>query len=105
LRFQNKKIPWKTTLATIMSNTALSGNLSKTVAYANVSNFMLLRKFNVRMHPPKAPKVIEVICQPPFQTGPNAILMNQPMEISHLVGEFSEITTLSSCFVLVKTLD
>ena len=66
LRFQNKRIPWKSTLASIASCTALSGNLSKSVAFANVSNFMLLRKFNVKLNPPRAPKVIEVIWQPPL---------------------------------------
>jgi len=49
-----------------MSNTALSGNLSKKVAYANVPNFMLLRKFNVKLNPPKAPQVIEIIWHPPL---------------------------------------
>jgi len=61
LRFQNKKIPWKTSIATILSQMALSGNLSKNKAYANISNFMLLRKFNVTLHPPKSPQVNEVI--------------------------------------------
>lgn len=65
LRFQNKKIPWKTSIATILSQTALSGNLSKNKAYPNISNFMLLKKFNVTLHPPKAPQVNEVIWQPP----------------------------------------
>jgi len=40
LRFQNKKIPWKTYLASIASSTALLGNLSKFVTFTNVSNFM-----------------------------------------------------------------
>jgi len=63
LIFQNNKIPWKTSLA---SSTTLSGNLSKSVVVNNVSNFMQLRKFGVKLNPPRAPKVIEVIWQPPL---------------------------------------
>ena len=48
-----------------MSNTTLSGNLSKVVVYGNVSNFMMSRKFNVKLHPPRAPHVIEVFWFPP----------------------------------------
>jgi hypothetical protein len=61
LDFKTKKNPWRTTLAVIMSSTALSGNLSKAAAHGNVSNFMMLRKFSVKLHPPRAPRVINVI--------------------------------------------
>lgn len=52
LRFQNTKIPWRATL--------------------DVSNFML-RKFSVKLHPPWAPQVIEVIWIP---LSPNWIKCN-----------------------------
>jgi len=63
LWFQNNKIPWKTSLA---SSTALSCNLSKSVVVTNVSNFMQLRKFGVKLNPLIASKVIEVIWQHPL---------------------------------------
>ena len=31
-----------------------------------MSNFVILKKFNVTLHPPKAPKIIEVIWKPPI---------------------------------------
>jgi len=59
LRFSSRKIHWKSSLY-IISSTALTGNLSKVVASASVSNFVILKRFNVRIHPPKAPNIIEV---------------------------------------------
>jgi len=60
MRFRNKKIHWKSSLATVISNTTLCGNLSK----ASISDFVILKKFNVTLHPPKAPQIIEVLWKP-----------------------------------------
>jgi len=65
LRFSSRKIHWKSSLSTIISGTALTGNLSKVVASASVSNFVILKCFNVSIHPPKAPNIIEVLWKPP----------------------------------------
>lgn len=65
IRFQSKKIPWRSSIASIISNVALSGNLSKKVASPSIANFIILKKFNVSLHPPRAPKIIEVLWQPP----------------------------------------
>jgi len=43
MRFSCKKIHWKTSLSTIISNTALIGNLSKAVASVSLSNFVILK--------------------------------------------------------------
>jgi len=61
MRFQNKIIHRKSSLATVKSNTALCGNISKVVASNNISNFVILKKFDVTLHPPRAPQIIEVI--------------------------------------------
>jgi len=53
-------------LSNAITSTCLTGNLSKTVASASISNFVILKKFNVSLHPPKAPKIIEVIWKPPL---------------------------------------
>jgi len=68
LRFKNKKIHWKSSLNIIKSNTALCGNLSTAVASNSLSNFVILKKFEVTLHPPKAPRIIEVLWKhpPPF---------------------------------------
>ncbi|RHN40929.1 putative ribonuclease H-like domain, reverse transcriptase zinc-binding domain-containing protein [Medicago truncatula] len=65
-RFSNKKIHWRSSISTVISNTALSGNLTKAVASASISNFVILKKFNVNLHPHKAPKIIEVLRKPPI---------------------------------------
>jgi hypothetical protein len=60
-RFSKKTVPWRSSLSNVIASTCLSGNLSKVVASASISNFVILKKFNVNLHPPKAPKIIEVI--------------------------------------------
>jgi len=65
LRFSSKKIHWKNSLSTVISNTALTCNLSKAVAFASVYNFIILKSFSVTIHPPKAPNIIEVLWKPP----------------------------------------
>lgn len=42
----------------------MTGNISKAVASASVSNFVILKSFNVSIHPPKAPNIIEVLWKP-----------------------------------------
>jgi ribonuclease HI len=64
-RFSNKKIHWRSSISTVISNTALSGNVTKAVASASIPNFVILKKLNVNLHPPKAPKIIEVLWKPP----------------------------------------
>jgi ribonuclease HI len=64
-RFQDKNINWKSSIAAVISNSALAGNLSKSVASPSISNFVILKKFNVNLHPPRAPRIIEIIWQPP----------------------------------------
>ena len=65
-RFSMKRIPWRSSLSNVIASTCLSGNLSKIVAAASINNFVILKKFNVSLHPPKAPKIIEVIWKPPL---------------------------------------
>ncbi|AES69927.1 hypothetical protein MTR_3g041640 [Medicago truncatula] len=48
------------------NNYPLIGNLSKVVAFASISNFVIIKKLNVTLHPPKASKIIEVIWRPPI---------------------------------------
>jgi ribonuclease HI len=65
-RFKDKKIHWRSAISTIISNVSLSSNLSNTVASSSISDFIILKKFNVCIHPPKAPKIIEVVWHPPI---------------------------------------
>jgi ribonuclease HI len=65
-RFQNKKIHWKSSITSILSNTYFAGNNSKAVASSSITDFAVLKKFHVDIHPPKAPKIIEVLWHPPI---------------------------------------
>ncbi|RHN73363.1 putative ribonuclease H-like domain, ankyrin repeat-containing domain-containing protein [Medicago truncatula] len=65
-RFQDKKIHWKSSISTIISNVSLSSNLSQTVASSSITDFIIMKKFNVSIHPPKAPRIIEVVWHPPI---------------------------------------
>jgi hypothetical protein len=44
----------------------MAGNRSKCCAYSSISSFNILKKFNVTIHPPKAPDIKEVIWHPPI---------------------------------------
>jgi len=64
-RFENKKIHWKSSISSIISSVTIAGNNSKAISLS-MSDFSLLKKFDITLHPPRAPKIIEVICHPPM---------------------------------------
>lgn len=64
LRFSNKKIHWKSSISSVLALVSLAGNNSRTTSLS-MSDFSLLKKFNINLHPPRAPKIIEVIWHPP----------------------------------------
>lgn len=66
LRFNNKKIDWRTSVSNILSCASLSGNLTGKKASSDMRNFIVLKKFGVSLHPPNAPKIIEVVWNPPI---------------------------------------
>jgi len=65
-RFNEKTIHWKSAISNIISSVSLSCNLSNAVASSAISDFIILKKLNVCIHPPKAPRIIEVIWHPPI---------------------------------------
>jgi len=66
IRFNDKTIHWKSAISNIISNVSLSCNLSNAVPSSAISDFIILKKLNVCIHPPKAPRIIEVIWHPPI---------------------------------------
>jgi len=54
----------KSSVTTIISNTSLSGSYTS-CDHSNINDFVFLKKFNIDIHPPKAPKIIEVLWNPP----------------------------------------
>jgi len=64
-RFKGKDIHWKTTIALISSSVTLSGNNSKDTSNSSMTDFAIIKKFKVNIHPPRAPQIKEVLWQPP----------------------------------------
>ncbi|WJX52536.1 hypothetical protein P8452_38639 [Trifolium repens] len=66
LRFNNKKIHWKSLINCIIASVSMSCNNSNLKAYSNISEFVLLQKFQVKRNFGNAPKIKEVLWQPPI---------------------------------------
>lgn len=66
-RFKGKAIHWKTSIAIISSNVTLSGNNPQAPSNSSMTDFAIIKKFNVNIHPPRAPQIKEVIWHPPFR--------------------------------------
>jgi hypothetical protein len=65
-RFNNKTTYWKSAVKWIQVNVTMAGNRSKGCAYSSISNFSILKKFNVTIHPSKAPDIKGVIWHSPI---------------------------------------
>jgi len=65
-RFKDKIIHWRSSISSIISATSLSGNNTKAAASSCMTEFVIMKKFNVNLHPPNAPKIIEVIWHHPI---------------------------------------
>jgi len=63
LRFNNKIIPWRSSITNIAASIQLTGNCSRATSIS-MSDFVLLKKFNVTIHPPRAPVIKEVFWNP-----------------------------------------
>lgn len=57
----------------ITAQVSLSGNLTKLATGPAISDFLVLKAFKVETHHPRAPRIVEVIWQPPI---PNWVKCN-----------------------------
>jgi len=64
LRFADK-INFRSVINHIITNTAMSGNHSKCAANSTIADFVLLKAFSVKINYGNAPKIKEVLWQPP----------------------------------------
>jgi len=64
-RFNDKNITWRMAVNMIISNTSLSGNFTTKASNNSIRDFIILKKFNITIHHPKAPQIKEVIWHPP----------------------------------------
>jgi ribonuclease HI len=65
-RFNSKVTHWKTAIAWILSNTSITGNKTSCISSSSMRDFMILKRLNVNLHPPKPTIVKEVLWQPPL---------------------------------------
>jgi hypothetical protein len=65
-RFNNKILPWNSTIAMIISNTSLTGNNTTKSSSSSIRDFVLLKLFSISIHQPKESYLIEVCRQPPL---------------------------------------
>lgn len=63
-RFQDNRIPCKTSINTIISSVSFSVNYTTIVASTSMSDFMILKSFFVKIHPPNAPEIKEMMWFP-----------------------------------------
>lgn len=68
LTFNDKKINWRTSIANIISNTSQAGNNTNATSSSCLQEFTFIKKFNINLHPPRAPRIYEVIWQPPLHS-------------------------------------
>ena len=64
-RFNDKVININSAINLIISATSLWGNLTSLTARSSVAEFVILKHFNVNLHPPKPQVIKEVIWSPP----------------------------------------
>jgi len=66
-RFKNKSIHWKSAISSISSNVTFSGNNTKASSNSSMTDFAIIKKFRVNVHPPRAPQIKEVMWHPPIR--------------------------------------
>ncbi|MCH79531.1 glycerol-3-phosphate dehydrogenase, partial [Trifolium medium] len=65
-RFNDKLCPWRSALAMIVSNAALSGNNTSKRASNSMKDFSFLKLFDISIHQPKSTLLKEIIWKPPL---------------------------------------
>ncbi|PNY06669.1 eh domain-containing protein 1-like [Trifolium pratense] len=63
--FNNVKPCLRSAKAFIMSNTVISGNATKATSTNSMSDFLVIKAFNVKINSPKAPSIKEIFWMPP----------------------------------------
>jgi ribonuclease HI len=65
-RVNNVKPLFNSARSLIIANVSISGNNTTATATASMRDFSILKFFNVKLHPPNAPVIKEVLWLPPF---------------------------------------
>ncbi|GAU31744.1 hypothetical protein TSUD_146310 [Trifolium subterraneum] len=64
-RFNNRANHWKNVVSWISANTLIADNRTSLCSNASLSDFRILKHFNISIHPPRAPCIKEIIWKPP----------------------------------------
>jgi hypothetical protein len=64
-RFNNVKPIMNYAKTMVIANTSISGNATNLTATSSMTDFRILKAFNVNLHPPKASVIKEVVWMPP----------------------------------------
>lgn len=65
-RFNDKTISSRAAINMVISATSLSGNLTKLAASSSISEFVILKSFDIKINPPKPNIIKEVLWSPPI---------------------------------------
>jgi len=104
-RFNDKNVNWRSVISVIISNSSIAGNLTNKKALSSLYDFVILKKFNVGIHPPNAPKIIEVLWNSPILNWTKCNTDGSTTSSASACGGILEIRMLNFFFVLLKTLD
>ena len=66
IRFTDRKINHRSAINLIITGTTLTGNNSKLAANSSISEFVILKAFSVKINCNNAPRIKEIIWQPPI---------------------------------------
>jgi hypothetical protein len=66
LRFNDVKPSWNSVTSLIIAHVSLAGNQTVLSTGSSIVDFQILKAFKVNNHPPRAPRIIEVIWHPPI---------------------------------------
>ncbi|KAI5445524.1 hypothetical protein KIW84_013670 [Lathyrus oleraceus] len=75
LRFEANNTRWKTCITNLSSQAKLVGNHTFKLSNSSISNFTILKKFDITIHPRKTSTTKDVLWHPPLQVGLNVLLM------------------------------
>ena len=65
LRYHDRHIPWKAAVNLVIAKYLSLSLKTKKLAYNFISEFSILKNFNITIHLPKPPNIIEVVWHPP----------------------------------------
>ncbi|XP_058760291.1 uncharacterized protein LOC131633606 [Vicia villosa] len=68
VRHESSKTSWNSCVASIAAQVKLDGNLSSRKCNNNISNFVMLKRFDVNLNPSKTIDSFDVLWTPPLQT-------------------------------------